>query len=41
MLDFAGFYGSGTAATMALYGAISAACLIAALLAHREQLRRA
>jgi hypothetical protein len=41
MLDFAGFYGSGTAATMALYGAISAACVIAALLAHRERLRRA
>ena len=41
MLDFAGFYGRATAATIALYLTISCACLIAALFAHSQRLRHA
>ena len=41
MFDFAGFYGGSSAATVSLYAAISAICVVAALIAHRYRLRRA
>ena len=40
LLDFAGFYGSATGTTMMLYSTISAASIIAALIAHNYRLQR-